>query len=64
MDNIEVQKRISALLQEFGEPGFIVFGWKKDDGQFGVAYATHKAPPPVVVKGMLWAVQDYAKSHI
>ncbi len=59
-----MQKKCMELIKSYGEPGFIVFGWKKEGTEFGVTYATHKMPPPVVVKGMLWAAHDYANQHI
>ncbi len=64
MENPDVQKQCIELLKQYGNPSFIVFGWEKDGGKFGVTYATHKMPSTVAVKGMLWAANDYAKAHI
>ncbi len=64
MDNTEVQKQCIELLKQFGNPSFIVFGWEKDGGKFGVTYATHQMPANVAVKGMLWSAHDYANKHI
>ena len=59
MDNAEVQKRCEAFLKELGVPGFIIFGWKKADQQFGVVSSHYQMPKDAAVKGMAWALHDF-----
>lgn len=58
MDNAEIQKKCEAFLRELNVPSFIVFGWKKQDKEFGVVSALHEIPPNAAIKGMSWALND------
>jgi hypothetical protein len=64
METNVVQQKIEAFLEELGVPGFLLFGFQKPDGQFGVVYSSRKAPPPVVVKSMTWALHDYVQKNV
>lgn len=64
MDSNEIQKQCSEFLQRLGVPGFVVFGWEKKDGQYGVVYSSQKMPPNVAVKGMTWALHDFASKKL
>lgn len=64
MDNQQIQKRCAALLEELGVPGFIVFGWKKENDEFGVVYSFRKSPPNAVVKGLSWALNDITQKKL
>ncbi|MFA6523294.1 MAG: hypothetical protein WCS85_02915 [Candidatus Peribacteraceae bacterium] len=59
MDEEEIQKRCEAFLRELGRPGFIVFGWPKNEDEFGVTYSAHEIPPQVVIKGLISVLSDY-----
>jgi hypothetical protein len=62
MNNEDIQKKCNELLAQLGVPGFIVFGFQKtEDQKFGVVYATKDVPANVVIKGMSWALHDYAQ---
>lgn len=52
----EIEKKCQEFLEGLGVPGFIVFGWQKEPGEFGVVSSYHEIPPPVVVKGIAWAL--------
>jgi hypothetical protein len=65
MDNESIQKQCNELLKNLGVPGFIVFGFKKpENNQFGVVYSTKDTPPPVVVKCMSWALNDFSNKKL
>lgn len=51
-----MEKKCQQFLKGLGVPGFIVFGWEKTPGEFGVVSSYHDVPPPVVVKGIAWAL--------
>lgn len=55
-----MEKKCQQLLKELGVPGFIVFGWEKTPGEFGVVSSYNDVPPPVVVKGIAWALHHVA----
>jgi hypothetical protein len=65
MDNAEIQRKCEAFLKELGVPGFIVFGWKKDEvdaaghSQFGVVSSFHEMPVNAALKGLTWALHDF-----
>jgi hypothetical protein len=59
MNNDEIQKKCEAFLQELGIPGFIVFGWQKEAGQYGVVSSFHEMPVNAAVKGLTWALHDF-----
>lgn len=64
MDIQDVQKKCEAFLAELGVPGFILFGWNKGDGTFGVVHSYRDAPPPAVVKGITWALNDFTQKTL
>ena len=59
MDNAEIQAKCEAFLKELKVPGFIVFGWQKDDKQFGVVSSFHEMPVNAALKGLTWALNDF-----
>lgn len=59
MDNNDIQRKCEEFLNELGIPGFIVFGWQKDNEQFGVVSSFHQMPVNVAIKGMTWALNDF-----
>ena len=58
-DELAIQQKCEAFLRELGRPGFIVFGWPKNDDEFGVTYSAHEMPPQVVIKGLTSVLNDY-----
>ncbi|MCB9808757.1 hypothetical protein H6770_05925 [Candidatus Peribacteria bacterium] len=64
MNQAEVQKKVEAFLQELGVPSFIVFGWKKNDKEFGVVSSHHEIPPNAAIKGMSWALNDFINKSL
>lgn len=63
LDNDAIQEKCEEFLRQLGIPGFIVFGWQKDNAQFGVVSSFHEMPVNAAVKGMTWALSDFvAKS--
>ncbi len=63
MENDEMKKKCEQLLQELGLKSFIVFGFEKGDGQFGVVSSYHKMPKGAAIKGMSWALNDFAQKN-
>jgi len=59
MDQKEIEKKMEAFLKDLGVPSFIVFGWKKNEKEFGIVSSQHKMPPNVAIKGMSWALNDF-----
>lgn len=64
IDNDAIQRKCEAFLQELGIPGFIVFGWQKNNEQFGVVSSFHEMPVNAAVKGMTWALNDFVSKSL
>lgn len=64
MDQPEVQKKIEAFLASLGAPGFIVFGWKKSEQEFGFVSSAHEMPPAAAIKGLTWALNDFVQKTL
>lgn len=64
LPNEDIQKKCEQFLQELGVPGFIVFGWQKENDQFGVVSSFHQMPVNAAVKGMTWALHDFANRSL
>ena len=64
MNNDDIQKKCTEFLKSLGIPGFIVFGWQKPDAEFGFVYSNHQMPPPVVIKGMTFVLQDFVSKKL
>lgn len=58
-----MKKKCEQLLEELGLKSFIVFGFEKGDGQFGVVSSYHKMPKGAAIKGMSWALNDFAQKN-
>ena len=63
-DNEQIQQKCEAFLKELGVPGFIVFGWQKADEQFGVVSSFHEMPVNAALKGLTWALNDFANKIV
>lgn len=63
MNNDDMKKKCEALLQELGLKSFIIFGFEKGDGQYGVVSSYHKMPKGAAVKGMTWAMNDFVQKN-
>lgn len=64
LDNDDIQQKCQEFLQQLGVPGFIVFGWQKDDDQFGVVSSFHDIPVNAAVKGLSWALHDFTSKSL
>lgn len=64
LDNDAIQQKCEEFLRQLGIPGFIVFGWQKDDAQFGVVSSFHEMPVNAAVKGMTWALSDFVNKSL
>ena len=70
MDNADIQRKCEAFLQELGVPGFIVFGWQKEtvdpagQAQFGIVSSFHEMPVNAAIKGLSWALHDFANRQL
>lgn len=60
MDDQAIQEKCEQFLKELGRPGFVIFGWPKNNEEFGVTYSCHEMPPQIVVKGIASVLSDYA----
>lgn len=63
MQNDEMKKKCEKLLQELGLKSFIIFGFEKGDGQYGVVSSYHKMPKGAAIKGMAWALNDFVQKN-
>lgn len=59
MDNDEIQKKCEQFLKSLDVPGFIIFGWKKDEQEFGLVSSYHEVPANAAIKGLSWALNDF-----
>jgi hypothetical protein len=64
INNDDIQAKCEVFLKELGVPGFIIFGWQKDDAEFGVVSSFHEMPVNAAVKGMTWALHDFANKSL
>lgn len=64
MDQPELQKRIEAFLADLGIPSFIVFGWKKNEKEFGFISSYRQVPPNVAIKGLTWALHNFVNKNL
>lgn len=64
MDNDSIQKKCEVFLKELQVPGYIFFAWEKPEKKpdatkdYGFVFAAHEFPPPVAMKGHLWAMDQ------
>ena len=58
MQQDDIQKKCEELLTQLGIPGFVIFGWKKSDTEFGMVQAYREVPVPAAIKGLSWALND------
>ncbi len=56
MDNDVIQKKCEDFLKELGVPGFVVFGWQKEEGQFGVVSTFHQMPVNAAISLNLYPI--------
>ncbi len=54
----DIRQKCEAFLQSLGVPAFLVFGWEKEEGEYGMVSSYHEMPANAVVKGMTWALTD------
>ncbi len=59
MNNDDIQKKCEEFLASLNIPGFIIFGWKKDDDSFGVVQSYKDVPVNAAIKGISWALNDF-----
>lgn len=59
LNNNDIEKKCEEFLRSLGVPGFIVFGWKKPNEEFGIVSSYHEMPKNVAVKAMSWALYDF-----
>ncbi len=60
----DIEKKCQEFLKQLDVPGFIVFGWKKKDDQFGVVSSYHEMPKNVAIKSMSWALHDFVSKAL
>lgn len=60
----EIERKCQEFLKQLGVPGFIVFGWKKQNEEFGVVSSYHEMPKNVAVKAMSWALFDFTNKAL
>lgn len=60
----EIEAKCEQFLKELGVPGFIVFGWRKQNEEFGVVSSYHEMPKNVAIKAMSWALHDFANKAL
>lgn len=59
MEHSEIQAKCEQFLKELNVSSFIVFGWKKNEEEFGVVSSFHEMPSHAAIKAMSWALNDY-----
>jgi len=59
IDNDEIQRKCDEFLRQLDVPGFIVFGWKKSEEEFGLVSSYHEVPLNAAIKGLSWALTDF-----
>lgn len=64
MDHAELQQRIEKFLSDLDVPSFIVFGFQKDEKEFNFISSYRKVPPPVAIKGLTWALNDFVQKNL
>lgn len=64
MDQPEVQKKVEAFLKELGIPGFIVFGYKKEDDKYQIVSSYNEMPKNAAIKGMSTVLHELIKHSL
>jgi hypothetical protein len=60
-DRDVVEAQCAKFLESLGGPGFIIFGWKKEDGTVDVVQSIQDMSPVEYFGGVSWAM--HSASH-
>ncbi len=60
-DRDVVGDQCQKFLSSLGGPGFIIFGWKKEDGSVDVVQSLQSMSPTEYFKGVSWAMHSAAE---
>ena len=64
MQETDIQQKCEEFLRGLGVPGFIVFGWQKTPEEYGMVSSYHEMPANAAIKGMAWALNDFAQKTL
>jgi len=64
MDDQEIQKKVEQFLKSLGQPGFIVFGYKKDKDQFQIVSSFNQMPKVAAVKGLSKVLNEFVQREM
>lgn len=59
MDQSDIQQKVEAFLKELGVPGFIVFGFMKEETQFEIISSYNQMPTNAAVKGLAKVLHEF-----
>jgi hypothetical protein len=59
-----IQKKVEEFLKALGIPGFIVFGYKKDDQNFQIVSSYNKMPKIAAVKGLSKVLHEFVEREL
>ena len=64
MNEEDIQKKVEEFLKSLDVPGFIVFGWKKDEDQFGIISSFHEMPVKPAIKGISSVLNNFIQKTL
>lgn len=60
MEQSDVQKKVEAFLKDLGIPGFIVFGYMKDNDKYEIVSSYNEMPTNAAIKGLSTVLSELA----
>ena len=59
MSDEDIQKKVEAFLTTLGVPGFIIFGYKKEDDKFQIVSSYSQMPKIAAIKGLSKVLNEF-----
>ncbi|MFA6259783.1 MAG: hypothetical protein WCX29_04235 [Candidatus Peribacteraceae bacterium] len=64
MDDKEIQQKVEAFLKSLDQPGFIIFGYKKESDTFQIVSSFNQMPKIAAVKGLSKVMNDFVQREL
>ena len=59
MSDSDIQAKVEEFLTTLGVPGFIVFGYKKENNKFQIVSSYNKMPKIAAIKGLSKVLNEF-----
>lgn len=64
MNDQEIQNKVEQFLKSLDQPGFIIFGYKKDKDKFQIVSSFNQMPKVAAVKGLSKVLNDFVQREL